>query len=91
MSAVDRLAVVHNNLTSFDEDADLVGIRCKVVFPITGELWSGKVIRNNGNRNFTWVSDNEKLACTISYTDQFRAWIANLFMNLEGLSKVDFN
>jgi hypothetical protein len=90
MPETDRLARVHDNLTSFDENADLVGVRCKVVFPITDELWSGKIIRNNGNRNFTWVSDNEKLACTVAYSDQFRDWTATCFMNLEGLSKVEF-
>lgn len=90
----DNRSVVETDLvdlSTLPEDADLVGIRCGVIFPITNELWKGKVIRNDGNRQFGWVSDNNKLACVIAYDQGFKVWAASLFMNLEGLSKVDFN
>lgn len=91
MSESNRPAVMDaTTLSSLPEDADLVGMRCEVIFPITNQPWQGKVIRNEGNRQFTWVSDDNKLACNISYSGQFREWVANLFINLEGLSKVYF-
>lgn len=79
------------DLSTLTEDADLVGIRCGVVCPMTGGLIGGKVIRNDGNRQFGWVSDNNKLACILAYDQQWKAWTASVFLNIGAIAKADFN
>lgn len=70
--------------------SNLTGSGANVRSAVTGRWIYGVVTERTGKKSFSWVSQNGKLGCTLTFDLDLDDWVAGCFINLEAAAKADF-